>query len=116
MVQQDYEWAEALRKAQHTAKQNIPTVGFSFEPKISLEQLQEQMNYYKEKLKEALKTKNTAEIQNLIDRIINNHARQTAFLIKKEKSLGAKDTSPTIDAHLQKYFSDCKKLLQIIPS
>lgn len=116
MVQQDYTWAEALRKAQHTAKQNTPTVGFSFEPKISLEQLQEQMTYYKQKLKDAIKTKNTPEIQNLIDRIINNHARQTAFLIKKEKSFGTKDNSPTIDAHLQKYFADCLQLAKLLPS
>lgn len=114
-MNQDYKWAEALKKAQQNAKQNAPKALFSFEPKIDLGQLQEQMNYYKMKLKEAHKNNNSQEIQTLVEKIINNHAKQTALLIKKEKSFGAKDNSPVINAHLDKYFSDCIKLSKLFP-
>lgn len=111
-----YEWADALRKAQNNAQIKKPTLDISTQPKISLEQLEEQLAYYKNKLIEAANTKNTAEIQNLLDRIINTHARMTALLIRQEKELGATDNAPSVQGHLEKYFSDCNTLLELFPS
>ncbi len=107
-----YQWAEALRKAQMNEKQKKPNLTFSSQSKISVEQLEEQMEYYKNKLRDAVQSKNTTEVENLVDRMITCHSRITALLIKNEKNLGEPDTSPIISAHLQKYFSDCAKLLQ----
>ncbi|OGH66924.1 MAG: hypothetical protein A3B90_01800 [Candidatus Magasanikbacteria bacterium RIFCSPHIGHO2_02_FULL_41_13] len=111
-----YEWAEALRKAKQGEKQKQPKLSFSSQSKITVEQLEEQMEYYKNKLREAVRNNNKSEIQNMIDRMITCHSRITALLIKNEKDLGEADNSPTISAHLQKYFSDCAKLLHTFSS
>lgn len=111
-----YQWAEALRKAKQNEKQKQPNLNFSLQSKITIKQLEEQMEYYKTKLREAAKDKNKTEIQNMIDRMISCHSRMTALLIKNEKDLGEPDNSPTISAHLQKYFSDCAKLMQTFSS
>ena len=112
-----YDWAEALRKAQQGDRRKQPSLTFSSQSKMTTtpEQLEEQMDYFKKKLHEAAQAKNTAEIQNLVDRLIKCHARLTALLIKNEKDLGESDTSPTVRAHLQKYFSDAAQLLQTFP-
>ncbi len=111
-----YQWAEALRKARQGEQQKQPRLNFSSPSKISTEQLEEQMEYYKKKLLEAVQNKNTEEIQNLVERLINCHSRLTALLIKNEKDLGESDNSPLIAEYLQKYFSDCKKLLETFPT
>jgi hypothetical protein len=111
-----YQWAEALRKAKQGEKQKQSNLNFSSQSKITIDQLEEQMEYYKNKLREAVKNKNKEEIQNMIDRMITCHSRMTALLIKNEKDLGESDNSPTISAHLQKYFSDCAKLMHTLSS
>lgn len=115
-MNQQYEWAEALRKAHTTAQIRPASLGESLQPKISLTQLQEQMDYYKTKLGTAVQNNDTTEIQDLIDRMINAHARMTALIIKQEKERGARDNSPIIRSHLEKYFSDCTELVQKFPS
>ncbi len=112
----EYQWADALRKAQMNAQTRQSPLSSSSAPKISFEQLQEQLDYYKEKLPGVVKNKDQNEIQNLLERLINTHARMTALLIRKEKELGKQDNSPSIKAHLEKYFSDCNSLLQQFPS
>ncbi len=114
---QDYQWAEALRKAKSNERKEVPTLfNFATEPKISLEQLEEQMVYYKQKLKDAAEKKNIPEIRSLVERLIHNHARQTALLIRQEKMLGAKENAPEIRHLLKKYFSDCTKLTGLFSS
>lgn len=114
---QDYQWAQALRKAQMNAKKQAPTPQiFKSEPKVTLEQLEEQMAYYKNKLTEAAAKKNIPETKDLVARLINNHARQTALLVRKQKMLGSKDNGPEITGLLKKYFSDCKKLTEVFSS
>jgi len=115
-MSQDYQWADALRKAQLQAKQSTPKLTVSPDPQITTEQLQEQMAYYKTKLQEAAAKKDQKLINELLERLINNHARQTALLIKRAKEAGATDNSPVVLSHIQKYFSDCTQLTGLFPS
>ena len=115
---QEYEWAEALRRAKQEASRSdtllLRNLDFPTNDKITM--FQEQLDYYKNKLKEALAAKkNRNQIEFLIDKIITLLAKLTTNAIHEEKEMGATDSSEEVQRHLQKYFSDCTFLLAMIP-
>ncbi len=113
-MNQEQEWSEALRRA----KQNTNFMKTSLKKQdddVLMNQMIEQLHYYKVKFMEAQDTNDVAKLQSLAEKLINTHARMTTLLIKKEKTRGALDNSPIIAKHLTKYFSDGIKLLKYLP-
>jgi len=111
---QEYQWAEALRKAKKSVSK-IRLSQTSSKLTLNESQLLEQLEYYKMKLAEAAQKNNQAVINPLVERLIKTHAKLTALFIKQEKENGATDDSPNIQNHLAKYYSDCSALLQKFP-
>lgn len=112
-MSQEQEWSEALRRA----KQNTNFMKTSLKKQdddVLMNQMTEQLHYYKVKFMEAQDNNDSVKIQSLAERLINTHARMTTLLIKKEKARGAFENSPQIRNLLKKYFVDGRKLLRYL--
>jgi len=101
---------DTLHTATQLKRARQQTVHRSNFPKAVREKnVQEKMNHYKTKMKEAVQINDTANIKNLYHKLIEIRAEQLALRIEDDNGIMTRDQS-TLEKEMKNYYTDCYRL------
>ncbi len=106
MGTQEEQWAIALKKARQQSRHaNEIPLG------IQKGQIEEQMQYQKNLLEQAVFTQNIPVRNAALDRLIELRGKQTAVALKELHELFGAIATPALESEIRQYYADCKNLI-----
>ncbi|MBU0596599.1 hypothetical protein KJ641_00385 [Patescibacteria group bacterium] len=102
------EWALDLQKDRQTRTQN-PDVPFD----VQRNNLKEELDYYKNKLKQSCHEKSKTAIKENLEKLIYLRGKSTALTLGQIKDMYGELSDSTISYYSKKYQDDCFELLKI---
>lgn len=102
--EKEQQWAKELKKAKQVVKEkHIPL-------SLHKKQTEEEMEYFRTKLMEAVSKNDWEETQKYYEKIISTRATQAVLQIKQEKSEKKSTNEEVTEKTIKHFFEDCIKL------
>ena len=109
-VTKEQAWALALKRAKHQLSGKHQTVSIDIQKK----QNKEELNHFKQLLRQALTDRNEPELNRATNKLITIRAKQVAIHLQEEKNKGFTINSFILERAFHRYYHDCYQLLHSV--